>query len=83
MSHEGSKEVRRNKLTLLSIKHEMFTMDENDTIKSMIARLQTILNSLRSLGTVISQYDINDKVLITLPFKWREQEASFKEPKDM
>jgi len=35
----------------------------------MIAQFQTNLNSLRSLGIVISQYDINDKILKTLPKK--------------
>lgn len=37
----------------------------------MIARLQTILNSLRSIGTIINQYKINNNVSRTLPPQWK------------
>jgi len=40
----------------------MFTIEENESMQLIIARLQTILNSLRSLGTIINQYDINEKI---------------------
>ena len=39
-SHEGFKEVRQNKLTLLQTQYEMFRMEENKYMQSMIARLQ-------------------------------------------
>jgi len=58
LSYEGSKEVKRNKLTFLRNQYEMFTMEDNENVQSMITRLQTIINSLRSLGT---KYEINDK----------------------
>jgi len=44
-------------------------MQENESIKSMITRLQTLLNSLRSLRNC--NYDVNDKILCT-PQKSRE-----------
>jgi len=59
LSHKGSKEVKRNKLTLVKRQYEMFTMEDNVTAQSMIDRLQTIPYTPRSLGTAISQYEIN------------------------
>jgi len=78
LSYEGSKEVKQNMITLLKTQHEMFRIEENESIQLMVIRLQTIINNFRSLGTVISQYDINDKVLRTLPTKWRIQETLLK-----
>ena len=52
----------------------MFSMKNNERIQFMIVRLQTILNSLRSLRVTINHYEINHKVLRTLPPLWRAQE---------
>nr|XP_007133166.1 hypothetical protein PHAVU_011G157200g [Phaseolus vulgaris]ESW05160.1 hypothetical protein PHAVU_011G157200g [Phaseolus vulgaris] len=61
----------------------MFRMEENESIQLMIARLQTIINNFKSLGTIISQYDINEKVPRTLPTKWRIQESAIRASKDL
>jgi len=58
-------------------------MEQKESIQSMITQLHTILNSLKSLGIVISQYDINDKVLIIFPLTLRAQEAALKASKDL
>jgi len=54
--------------------YEIFTLKDNESIQSLITKLQTILNNLRSLGIVISQYDINEKILKTLSQEWNVQE---------
>jgi len=51
----------------------MFAIEDHGYIQSMVSRLQVILNSLRSLGSTVSQYEINDKILRLLPAKWRAQ----------
>lgn len=53
--HESSTEVKRNKLSLLTLKYEMFTMDESMDRQSIFGCFQTILNELRDLG---KSYDI-------------------------
>jgi len=70
LSHEECKEVRRNKITMQRTQYEIFTIEVNMSIQSMITRLQTIPNNLGSLSIVMSQSDINDKVLGSLPLKW-------------
>ncbi|ESW23578.1 hypothetical protein PHAVU_004G059100 [Phaseolus vulgaris] len=71
LSYEGSKEVKQNMLTLLKTQHEMFRIEENESIQLMVIRLQTIINNFRSSGTVITMFleelvdilIIHDKVL--------------------
>ena len=35
------------------------------------------------LGSTVSQYEINDKILRILPAKWRAQETALKTSKDL
>jgi len=49
----------------------------------MVSRLQVILNNLRFLGSTVSQYEINDKILRILPAKWRAQETALRTSKDL
>ena len=50
ITYEGSSQVKRNKLSLLTRKHELFTMEEGKDIQCMFGCFKTILNELRSLG---------------------------------
>jgi len=71
LTYEGSKEVKGNKLTMLKSQYEMFAIEDHESIQSMVSHLQVLLNSLRSLGSTVGQYEINDKILKILPAKWR------------
>ncbi|KAH1111439.1 hypothetical protein GYH30_010000 [Glycine max] len=55
--YEGSFEVKRNKLSLLIRKYELFNMEEGEDIQNIFGRFQTILNKLRSLGRHYDNYD--------------------------
>jgi len=61
---------------MLKRQYEMFAIEDHESIQSMVARLQVIINNLRSLGATFSQYEINDKILRILPVKWRAQEIA-------
>jgi len=69
LTYEGSKVVKRNKLTMLNCQYEMFAIKNHESIQSMVSRLQVVLNSLRFLGSIVRQYEINDKIIIILPPK--------------
>lgn len=73
LGRDGSTNVRRSKLTILSNQYEKFTMEENESVQSTIACIQNLLNSMRSLGTLYCNYDVIDKILHALPKKWRTQ----------
>ena len=69
--YEEMSQVKRNKLSLLTHKYELFSMKEGEEIQSMFGRFQTILNELRSLGRTYDNFDQIDKILRSLSRKWR------------
>ncbi|XP_020231872.1 uncharacterized protein LOC109812339 [Cajanus cajan] len=73
LTYEGSLEVKPNKLSLLVRKYELFEMEENESIQIMFGRFQTIVNELSFLGTTYDNFDHVDKLLHSLPRKWRPQ----------
>lgn len=66
VAYEGSHEVKRNKLSLLTKQYELFTMLENENIHNMFSRFQTILNELQSLGKSYDNFDHIEKILHNL-----------------
>ena len=69
--YEEMSQVKRNKLSLLTHKYELFSMKEGEEIQSMFGRFQTILNELISLGRTYDNFDQIDKILRSLSRKWR------------
>nr|KYP42209.1 hypothetical protein KK1_036393 [Cajanus cajan]KYP52314.1 hypothetical protein KK1_025790 [Cajanus cajan] len=67
LTYEGSLEVKRNKLSLLARKYELFEMEENESIQTMFGRFQTIVNELSFLGRTYDNFDHVDKLLCSLP----------------
>nr|KYP31554.1 hypothetical protein KK1_048052 [Cajanus cajan] len=67
ITYEGSLEVKRNKLSLLVRKYELFKMEENKSIQTMFGRFQTIVNELSFLGRTYDNFDHIDKLLPSLP----------------
>jgi len=68
---------------MLKRQYEMFAIEDHESIQSMVSHLQVILNSLRSLGSTVSQYEINVKILRILPDNWRAQEIALRTSKDL
>ena len=53
VTHEGTSQVKGEKIDLLRSKYENFTMHDNDTIDDIVTRFTKITNGLASLGDVI------------------------------
>ena len=83
LTYEGSEHVKRNKLSLLTRKYELFTMEEGEDVQVMFSRFQTILNELRSLGRTYDNYDHIDKILRSLSRKWRPQVTALRAAKNL
>nr|KYP47488.1 hypothetical protein KK1_030885 [Cajanus cajan] len=73
LTYEGSLEVKRNKLSLLARKYELFEMEESESIQTMFGRFQTIVNELSFLGRTYDNFDHIEKLLRILTRKWRPQ----------
>ncbi|KAL2327520.1 hypothetical protein Fmac_020947 [Flemingia macrophylla] len=79
LTYEGSTEVK----SLLARKYELFDMEENESIQAMFGRFQTIVNELSFLGRTYDNFDHIDKILRSLPRKWRPQVTALRASKDL
>nr|KYP32359.1 hypothetical protein KK1_046982 [Cajanus cajan] len=83
LTYEGSLLVKRNKLSMLVCKYELFEMEENESIQAMFGRFQTIINELSFLGRTYDNFDHIDKLLRCLPRKWRPQVIALRASKKL
>nr|KYP54354.1 hypothetical protein KK1_000541 [Cajanus cajan] len=83
LTYEGSLEVKRNKLSLLAHKYELFKMEENESIQTMFGRFQTIVNEFSFLGRTYDNFDHIDKLLRSLPRKWRPRVTALRASKNL
>uniref|UniRef100_A0A151UG69 Retrovirus-related Pol polyprotein from transposon TNT 1-94 n=1 Tax=Cajanus cajan TaxID=3821 RepID=A0A151UG69_CAJCA len=83
ITYEGSLEVKRNKLSLLVRKYEIFEMEENESIQTMFGIFQTIINELSFLGRTYDNFYHIDKLLHSLPWKWRLQVTTLTASKNL
>ncbi|GAV78020.1 UBN2 domain-containing protein, partial [Cephalotus follicularis] len=49
VTYEGTNQVKEAKISMLVHDYEMFTMNENEDIKSMFSRFTNIINALQAL----------------------------------
>ncbi|GAV83325.1 UBN2 domain-containing protein, partial [Cephalotus follicularis] len=49
VTYEGTNQVKEAKISMLVHHYEMFTMNENEDIKSMFSRFTNIINALQAL----------------------------------
>ena len=52
---------------MLVYEYETFKMEEGERVKQMFERLVVIVNDLHALGRIISERELNMKILRTLP----------------
>nr|KYP55792.1 hypothetical protein KK1_002017 [Cajanus cajan] len=83
LTYKGFLEVKRNKLSLLARKYELFEMEESESIQTMFGRFQTIVNELSFLGRTYDNFDHIDKLLRSLPRKWRPQVTALRASKNL
>ena len=69
---------------MLGREYELFEMKPYEKISDMYSRLITLINSLRKLGKKISNEDVNNKILMSLPQKvWEAKMASIEEANNL
>ncbi|GAV69299.1 LOW QUALITY PROTEIN: zf-CCHC domain-containing protein/UBN2 domain-containing protein, partial [Cephalotus follicularis] len=70
VTYEGTNQVKEAKISTLVHEYEMFTMKENEDIKSMFTRFTNITNALHSLDKIYSTVKCDEELaLITRKFK--------------
>ena len=81
-THEGSSDVKKNKIDLLVKKYELFKMEKEETIKMMSNHFNLIMNELTCLGKIYTIEDQVRKILRSLPVSWVPKITTIEEAKD-
>ncbi|GAV62739.1 UBN2 domain-containing protein, partial [Cephalotus follicularis] len=63
VTYEGTNQVKEAKVSMLVHEYEMFTMNENEDIKSMFSRFTNIINALQGLDKIYSNSEMVSKIL--------------------
>ncbi|GAV91193.1 UBN2 domain-containing protein, partial [Cephalotus follicularis] len=59
VTYEGTNQVKEAKISMLVHEYEMFTMNENEDIKSMFSRFTNIINALQALDKTYSNSEMD------------------------
>jgi len=81
--YEGNKKVREAKATMLFHQYELFRMKEYENIETMYSRFQTLVSGLQILKKSYVASDHVNKILRSLPAKWRPKVTTIEEAKDL
>ncbi|GJZ76825.1 hypothetical protein Tco_0641497 [Tanacetum coccineum] len=83
ITHQGSSQVRDNKIDLLVQQYEQFTIPEKESIDNGFARFNTIIISLKALNEGFSSKNYLRKILRALHPKWRAKVMTIEESKNL
>ncbi|GAV61075.1 DUF4219 domain-containing protein/UBN2 domain-containing protein [Cephalotus follicularis] len=83
VTYEGTNQVKETKISMLVHEYEMFTMNENEDIKSMFSRFTNIINALQALDKTYSNSKMVRKILRCLPRSWIPKVTTIEEAKNL
>ncbi|GAV86660.1 zf-CCHC domain-containing protein/DUF4219 domain-containing protein/UBN2 domain-containing protein [Cephalotus follicularis] len=83
VTYEGTNQVKEAKISMLVHEYEMFTMNENEDIKSMFSRFTNIINALQALDKTYSNSEMVRKILRCLPRSWMPKVTAIEEAKNL
>ncbi|XP_033508158.1 uncharacterized protein [Nicotiana tomentosiformis] len=82
-AHEGTSQVKKSNVDMLTRQYELFKMKEGKTIPEMLSRFTTIINELISLAEVILRNKIVRKILSILPPSWDSKVNAITEARNL
>ena len=83
VTHEGTKKVKKSKISVLVHRFELFKMKENETIAEMVTRFTDITNSLSSFENEYTQVEKVRKVLCALASDWEKKTTAIEEANNL
>ncbi|XP_058003997.1 uncharacterized protein LOC131180662 [Hevea brasiliensis] len=83
VTHEGTSQVKENKMDSLIYQYELFKLKSNETISEMYYRFVEIIGGIKSLGKTFTNEELVKKILRSLPKKWLPKVTSLKDSKDL
>ena len=70
ITHERTNEIKNSKINMLTQGFEFIRLLPNESIDEFLNRFKSITNNLQSLGKIITYFEMNNKVLRSLPIKY-------------
>ncbi|KAG8639484.1 hypothetical protein MANES_14G146816v8 [Manihot esculenta] len=83
VTHEGTNQVKENKMESLIYQYELFKMKSDGTISQMYDRFIEIIGGMKSLGKTFTNEELVKKILRCLPKEWLPKVTSLKDAKDL
>ncbi len=81
--HEGTDQVKKNKISFFRQQYENFKMKEEESVEDMIGRFQTIMNSVKALGKEYDEEKKMRKIIKSLPADWKPKEWSLRKQRTL
>ncbi|GAV65910.1 UBN2 domain-containing protein [Cephalotus follicularis] len=82
VTYEGTYQVKEAKISMLIHDYEMFTMNENEDIKSMFIRFTNIINALQSLDKISNSEMVRKILRVTMTHELSMQKKDDDEEKE-
>ena len=70
VTHEGTNEIKNSKINMLTQDFESIRLLPNESIDEFLNKFKSITKNLQSFRKVISCFEMNNKVLRSLPMKY-------------
>ncbi|OAY23990.2 hypothetical protein MANES_18G120350v8 [Manihot esculenta] len=83
VTHEGTNQVKENKMESLIYQYELFKMKSDEIISQMYDRFIEIIGGMKSLGKTFTNEELVKKILRCLPKEWLPKVTSLKDAKDL
>ncbi|GAV84528.1 UBN2 domain-containing protein, partial [Cephalotus follicularis] len=83
VTSEGTNQVKEAKINMFVHEYEMFTMHDNEDIKTMFTRFTNITNALQAVDKVYTNSEMVRKILRCLPRMWMPKVTAIEEAKDL
>ncbi|XP_052488158.1 uncharacterized protein LOC128041800 [Gossypium raimondii] len=83
VTHEGTSQVRKSKLGILTLNYETFKMKPREDIKEMSDRFTIITNEFKSYGKTYPNEEVVRKILQKLPIKWEAKVIAIENAKNL
>ncbi|GAV84508.1 UBN2 domain-containing protein, partial [Cephalotus follicularis] len=83
VTYESANQVKDAKISMLVHDNELFSMNENEVIKSMFTRFMNIINAFQLLDKTYSNSELVRKILRCLPRSWMPKVTAIEEAKNL
>ena len=80
---EGSDRTKVAKLLTLKREFELMKMKENETIKDYSSRMMDVVNQRRLLGEALTDQQVVEKIIVSVPQKFESKIAAIEESCDL